>query len=264
MNPFSRVNATPIFIIGNQKGGTTVIAALLAKLTSSSLTLQIRTLDQETTHQLRSGKLAFAYLVKANKSDFSKKLIKDNNLSFFYSKVESYFPEARFVLIVRDPRDNIRSILNRLKLPGTIKDQELFEEKKVPVEWKKLMSGNLLLKQDASPVEVLAEHWNLMAELYLNNKHKFHLVYYEDFLADKARYIETLSDKLDLRRIADIRSKVDIQYESKGKRNVNWLDFFGRENLDLINRICGVNLHLLGYEIASRAPSGKPLVKGEK
>ena len=121
MNVFSKVNARPLFVLGNQKSGTTAIAALLAEATGRSVTLDLaREVWNPTFHKIPSGELAFDDFVARNRWGFSREIVKEPNLTLFYPELVRTFPEATFLFVLRDPRDNIRSLLNRLNLPGDL------------------------------------------------------------------------------------------------------------------------------------------------
>ena len=53
-------------------------------------------------------------LVQRYRLAFSRPVVKEPNLTFLYDELVRRFPQARVGLIIRDPRDNIRSLLERL------------------------------------------------------------------------------------------------------------------------------------------------------
>jgi len=74
------------------------------------------------------------------------------------------------------------------------------------------------------------------------------LAKYEDFMSDKCRYIAELAKQLGVPKRNNIDSKVDIQYQPRGKdRHVSWEEFFGKQNLKRIERICGTRMEKFGY-----------------
>ena len=94
----------------------------------------------------------------------------------------------------------------------------------------------------------LSNRWVLAAEVYLNNPDKLILVNYEDFLKHKENYIENLASTLRLKTKRNISNIVDIQYQPKGDSTIKWLDFFGEENLYLIERVCLKTMLKFGYD----------------
>lgn len=139
---------------------------------------------------------------------------------------------------MRDPRDNIRSILNRYRVPGDL--PELTGE-----YWDRLTAARKLtfdsqwlgLKQDHY-IGMLAARWNLAVELFRRYQDKTRLVKYEDFLNNKVQEVEALARSIGLKPINDITSLVDIQYQPKGNPHVDLRNFFGGPNLSRIEEIC--------------------------
>ena len=117
---FSKINSDPLLILGNQKSGTTVIASLLSKATKKTLTSDIKSLIKNPSLKLDFKLLCLNDFIKQHKYDFSKDIIKEPFLSFYAEELIESFPNAKIVWIVRNPYQNIRSILNRLKIPGNL------------------------------------------------------------------------------------------------------------------------------------------------
>ncbi|RME38856.1 MAG: hypothetical protein D6788_06610, partial [Planctomycetota bacterium] len=116
---FARPHPAPVIVLGNQKSGTTVIAALLAESAGCAVTLDIFfRFRRPVLARLLTGRDSLDRFIRRHPYWFSHPIIKEPSLTFFHDDLRRLFPSARFVFIVRDPRDNIRSILNRLRLPG--------------------------------------------------------------------------------------------------------------------------------------------------
>lgn len=75
------------------------------------------------------------------------------------------------------------------------------------------------------------------------------LVKYEDFLADKHGFIARLAGQLHIPEKANIRDKLDVQYQPPGDRYISWEVFFGVENLKCIEQICSSRMKEFGYKI---------------
>jgi len=233
--------------LGNQKSGTTAIAALLAMSTLKAATLDIRGIYEPVQTMLHSGKLSFMQFVRRNKAAFSRTIIKEPNLTFLYSKLKAHFPQAHYVIIVRDPRDNIRSVLNRLNINGTKPVLRSEEMAALSPEWQLMLNGQWLGLTGDTYIEQLAARWNLAADTYLQHRNEILLVRYEDFVKEKANTVYQLATNLNLPRLADISDKVDTQYQPRGQHCVRWYDFFGADNLRRIERICGSQMEHFGY-----------------
>ncbi len=243
-----------IIVLGNQKSGTTVIAALLSQCVGTSVTLDFPAEMRNLLHpRIWSGELDFSALVRANRKEFSRGVIKDSTLSLFFPQVVQHFPRSQFVMVMRDPRDNLRSILNRLKLPGNLPDlsPEVIAEM-IPA-WRLIIDGRWLGLKGDNYIERLAARWDLIASTYLAHANRMVLIKYDDFVKDKAGAIQGLAQALGREPGHDISDKVDVQYQSRGDRGVKWLDFFGAENLARIERVCSVRMQALGYAPVSAA-----------
>lgn len=244
---FKKVNPSPVIVLGNQKSGTSVIAHLLADVAGLSKTIDIPESWWPALKKLLSGKIDLSDFVENNRHRFSKDLIKEPNFTFLYSELRKIFPDARFVIVVRDPRDNIRSLLNRMKIPGDLERLNDFK-KNIPQKWKHIFNTKLWGIRGDSYIEILAKRWNLATQVYLKNSDEIELIFYEDFINDKVLTIQNLALDLELKPIYNISKQVDIQYQPRGNRDVKWKEFFGTGNLKLIEEICSSYMTFTGYK----------------
>jgi hypothetical protein len=245
---FAKVNPRPVILLGNQKSGTTAIAALLAEMTGLSATLDLeKEMKAPVIDRVKTGGLSMSEFVRRNKLDFSREIIKEPSLSPYYHELAAEFPRARFVMVIRDPRDNIRSILNRLKIPGSLSDLPPNDRARLSRAWELILDGRWLGLDGGNYIEMLAQRWSYIADLYLANPDRMILVRYEDFSRDKIGKLLELASVLGLEQRNDVSSRVDVQFQPAGDRNVRWKDFFGAENLAAIERICGGGMSRLGY-----------------
>ncbi|MBN1666888.1 MAG: sulfotransferase [Anaerolineales bacterium] len=243
------LNETPIIVLGNQKSGTSVIAHLLADIGGLTKTIDIPPFWGKRGKAIVMGQESFAAAVTRAKAYFRADLIKEPMFTFFAGQIVEYFPQAKYVFIVRDPRDNIRSLLNSRKLPGHL--QELTTD-----HLETLSDNSILFDQEVwggeneNYVGVLAYRWNKAVDNY--RKHAAHaiLVRYEDFMLDKLAYIQELACKLDIPAVNNISKRLDLAYQPRGNRNITWDVFFGVDNLQTIHRICGETMLELGYAIS--------------
>ncbi|MDJ0705406.1 MAG: sulfotransferase [Leptolyngbyaceae cyanobacterium MO_188.B28] len=239
----SRLHPNPIFILGHAKSGTTVIASLLAKMSGQEVSLDpIFRIDPKGALQEKifSQALSFDDFIQSNKFYFSTPLIKDPKLTFFYDDLVRCFPEARFAFVIRDPRDTIRSFLNRRGIPGNLDKLSDFKGSEVQIGRRPVIPGN-------NYIEKLANRWNLAAETYINHQDNFSLIRYEDFVQDKIRVIGDLAKDLGLNQLNDIAGDLNIQYQPIGDKNIGWLEFFGPVNLRQIETICCDQMNYFEY-----------------
>ncbi len=245
----ARPHPHPIFVLGNQKSGTTAIAALLARASGLSSTLDLQRENLKPGyHLVGQDELSLEKFVKKNKLAFSREIVKEPNLTFLFPKLIKKYPESKFVFIVRDPRDNIRSILDRQCFPGNLSELDAQRIDNLLPVWKQIHNGTWPNCKEGNYVEKLAFRWNLAANLFLEYRPKSILVLYEEFLDDKAGCIARLLNILGKTPVKDIADVVDVPFQPRGQRDVSWLEFFGRENLAIIERICGESMKELGYQ----------------
>ena len=152
-------------------------------------------------------------------------------------------------MIVRDPRDNIRSAFDRMGLPGNREQLDPDDLQAVPPNWRWHLNPEILGLAGGTYVEVAAERWNRAASVYLSQRDDMVLIRYEDFLADKTGAIQRLADLLDLPILPRARLDLDRQYQPRGRdRDRPVHDFFGPDNLRRIERICAEPMRRLGYQ----------------
>jgi len=249
-NYLYRVQPSPIIVIGNQKSGTTAIASLLSSASGEPSMLDVYCrLNYELELRVLKKELSFKHFVRMNRKMFNRKIIKEPGFTFQTDQIIQCFPDAKYVFVLRDPRDNIRSILNRLNLPGNQPQltQEQFEN--LPnILWEIVLEGELFGTQGSNYIETLALRWKRALEIYEQFSHQIELVQYETFLEDKEKTIISLAQKLDLPVRHDIKDSIDIQFQPKGDHTVSWSDFFGPENLLRIETICGRKMQSYQYD----------------
>ncbi|MEO0132731.1 MAG: sulfotransferase [candidate division WOR-3 bacterium] len=245
----AKINPKPIIILGNQKSGTSAIAMLLASLTNKSVHIDLmRSNEQNIYVKLKQKRAKFEDFIKFNRLEFSKDIIKEPNLTLFYDELIEYFPLARLVLVVRDPRSNIRSILDRYKIPGNLEQMTPEHYENLVRSWPSVFDASWLGFRGENYIEMLAGRWNYMADVFFLHAERIILVKYEDFLKDKIGVIYRLAEELGLEKINDISEQINIQYQPAGKnRNLKYIDFFGERNLERIERICGERMKKLEY-----------------
>ncbi|HIK11901.1 MAG TPA: sulfotransferase [Oscillatoriaceae cyanobacterium M33_DOE_052] len=254
---FSRIHPAPVIILGNPKSGTSAIAALVGRAAGKTVIIDMFHLIKEPNFRelLYSGEMPLRDLMERYKFYFSTEIIKETHLTFFYAQLAEYFPQAKFAIVVRDPRANIRSILNRLKIPGNLEvlpDSYLDNFNSVEVKgWRLQLEGKLPDVPGANYIERMAHRWNIAADVYLQHPDKVVLMRYEDFMQDKVGTIGKLTRQLGWEPVNDISDRVDVQYQPRGDRSIAWREFFGAENLRRIETICGDRMQQFNYQPSS-------------
>ena len=248
----SSVNPAPILIFGNQKSGTSAITALLGEATRSSYTIDVYCHYLGLEKEMLQGKIETRKLLEIVRYHFSKVIIKDPGFIFFYEELNSHFPESKKVFIYRDPRQNIRSILNRLNLPGHFHDLDQGSWEKLEAKfpgWYLVLEGSLAGHKGKTYIETLALRWRRVMETYFNNKIDFVPIRYESFLSDKIGMIAHLAELLGLEVKENISPLKDLQFQPKGNKNISLEAFFGSKNLRIIEEICGKIMIDVGYDL---------------
>ncbi|MFC3285500.1 sulfotransferase family protein [Litchfieldella rifensis] len=244
-----------VFVLGTQKSGTTAIAALLAKATEMPVTLDLLDSVKDSSWPLRIsyGCQSFASFAVKYKKDFSKPIVKEPWLTYFYDDLVRLFPDSRYIMVMRHPLDTIRSVLNRLRIPGNLEsidydDYSILRDKKI---WRLALNSSWNGRLSRNYIEALAHRWDVSAKLYLNNKESFRLVRYEDFLRDKKHVIDILAQNMGFSVKYNIFQDVDIQYQRKGNNEIRFIEFFGTKNYETIIKICGDSAGKFGYDFST-------------
>jgi hypothetical protein len=247
----------PLIILGNQKAGTSAIAHLLANFGGLSKTIDIPPLWDETGARIARNEVRFADIANRHKRYFTTELIKEPFMTFFADQVFEFFPLARFIFVVRDPRENIRSLLNSRGLPTDVSDPdpELLSriQKTNPI----LLDRSVWGGHEQNYVGVLAHRWNRAVDTYLDYRSHFILAKYEEFVANKLEFIRDLGSRAGVTERNDISDQLNIQFQPRGDRGRPWRDVFGDDNLSRIDEVCGEKMRALGYALACAASDAR-------
>lgn len=260
---FRPEDAVRVVVLGHQKSGTTAIGALLGRMSGFGMSNDpLFMIDQgtgKTAELLIQHPDLLKKYCKQRRDLFAHKIIKDPDFIFIYPALKEVYRNAKYVFVIRDPRDMIRSICNRLGLEGTSKKAfpAKADMKGGNHHWELILSGNLpfingVVQVDSNLILNLAHRWNLATEIYMNSAKEMTLVKYEDFLKNKQTVIKDTARALGLPCDGSIAEYVDVQYQPKGERKVDWVEFFGAENLAGIECICSEYMSDFGYEKITR------------
>lgn len=245
----ARPHPRPVFLLGNQKAGTSAIAGLLGMLTGLSTTVDLRRENHRQTYlRLVRGELDFDRFVRRNGLDFSRAIIKEPNLTLFHDALRARWPEARFAFIVRDPRDNLRSILDWLRIPGDLERLEPRHMEHVDPGFELVLDGRWCgIGGGDHYVDRLAERWNVLADVWLEHRESMPLIRYEDFLRDKRGELERLARALGCTPRHDIGPALDRAFRPRGRVRAGAAQFFGPRNLARIDSRCAERMRAFGY-----------------
>jgi hypothetical protein len=255
-NVIATPNDAPILVLGNQKSGTSAVAALLGALTDQSVQIDLMRANRSGDFQrVHSGSLSFSSFLSRYRWEFSRAIVKEPNFVVIHEELRAAFPGAHLVFVVRDPRSNIRSILDRLALPGDLADLPSGLEERIPETWRSVLDGYWLGLDGGNYVERLARRWVYAASVQEAAADDMLVIRYEDFVEDKLRVLSDLAAELGLRRENDISGKLDRQYQpAGGNRNMGFVEFFGSTNLQKIESICRRDMARFGYDVGVLDP----------
>ena len=243
---FSRPHPEPLILFGNQKSGGTAIAGLLAAATGLRATLDLTGTKAPYFSQLMQGKISLPTFIRRNAFSFSAPIIKDGSLTFVGAHLMEQFELKRAAFIIRDPFDNIRSILDRLKLPGHLQSLDV-STLKINRTWKSILSGEDIGLPRSHYVETLARRWLAATEFYGREHHRLTLVRYDRFCADKRGTVLWLAHTFNLSARHDVTALLDHPFQRRGTPTRDWEGFFGHDNMERIIQICGPAAMRLGY-----------------
>lgn len=242
----------PVYVLGNQKSGTSAIAALLARACGLSYDIDIGGFRVPEYEAIFQNPARLPELIgKRAAIEFSKDLVKEPGLTFLLPEIRRLHPRSRHVFVIRDPRANIRSMLNRLQVPGDLPEIVADDFPEISPMWHAILFNRWVgdPARELNYVGRAAERWRIAAELYLASGPETQLIRYEDFRADKLAAIGDLATRLGLEVHHDITPYLDVQYQVAGKRVSDYESFFGPDNLAIIMQECGAAMNQLGYTL---------------
>jgi hypothetical protein len=240
----------PVVVLGNQKAGTSVIAALLARACGLSYDIDIGGFRVPEYEALYADRRRLPELIRSRAAiEFSKGLVKEPNLTFLLHEILSLYPRSRLVFVVRDPRANIRSTLNRLKIPGDLPNIDPDDYPELSPMWRAILYNRWVGDADRhlNYIGRSAERWQIATDLFEAAGDVITPVRYEDFRADKLKEIHQLAAQLNLPVMADITKLLDVQFQPAGQRTTDYPGFFGTENLAVIEKECARGMALFNY-----------------
>lgn len=239
-----------IFIMGNQKSGTSAIASLLAMASNRTCCIDVFFKMASYESRILDGDYLFEDFVTKASFYFKNDIVKEPEFIFFHDQLYSLFPNSTFVNIVRDPFSNIRSILNRLNMTA-------YEAEKITNLTESLLPEyplwDLLVDTDRMPYngknmfEMLVNRWRFAVNIRTNSEeNNFLIVRYEDFLLDKLNFINDLCGTLDMEVKRDVSPYLNINFQPKGSP-VDKEKFFSTKQIDYIYKNCTEDMKRYDY-----------------
>jgi hypothetical protein len=240
-----------VVVLGHQKNGTTAVGALVAAAMNADYSN-----DPLYRADWGQGNLAHSLLttpgglrgaVRARATLFCSSVVKDPDLSFLIGEVREVFADAGLVFVVRDPRQTVRSLADRLELTSEDLGRESVLREDWTENWKLIVGGVAPAVKGATVVERLARRWKLAYMHYSTYSDEVHLIRYEDFKKDKQATIHQLVETLGEKVRSDISGKVDRPFQAPGVASVDLAARIGPSNLSMIEDLCAREMEELGY-----------------
>jgi len=246
----------PLLVFGNQKSGTSAIASLLAIATGKSVLIDLFYRFGGAADPVLRGQQPLAEIWNRSSAYLNRDILKEPEFVLFADDLDKLYPRSPRLFIVREPLDNLRSILNRLDCPGTAKQISPALRRRLGRQaplWLPVVDGPRPGWTGEDLIETLALRWKNAAQVYLRAPRRFQLVTYESFLADKVGRIGDIAQNLGWPVLQDISSQVSRPFQPAGKR-VSPTDFFGTETTRRIVDLCGPEMEALGYDTHQGSP----------
>jgi len=234
-----QLHPSPVLVLGFQKSGTSAITALLGIATGKSYAIDFPDFRQGLLERLQAGSCSLRWALRWRAGrQCARELVKECNLILFYEQLRRCYPHSPKVFVLREPRANIRSVLDRLHLPGQMGRGGIHNWVSSP-EWRGVLDGGWLGLPNPEPPLSLAWRWRLAAETYWRYRREMELVHYEAFCRNKSQVIHDLADRLCLPVRRDITPWLDFPFQSPGTPRTDWTNYFGAEQLARIEGVCG-------------------------
>jgi hypothetical protein len=235
------LHPSPIIIMGNQKAGTSAIAGLLAEATGKSVTIDVFSKMGEIEYDVLDNDLSFRCFRDRGKLYFSHDIVKEPEFVFFINELLHLYPESKFVFITRSPKENIRSMLNRLspaKSGNNVKWEHIEKESKNAPLLKLLYDAERMPYEVNGIVETLAHRWSFVYGQLQTYADKMITVDYDSFKRNKIETIEALAEALGVPVKNSIEHIKNKQFQPAG--HVKKVDqYFSVSDEKIIDRVCG-------------------------
>ncbi len=243
-------NIDPIVVLGNQKSGTSAIASLLSSATGLSCVIDIPEFWGRSFQQMHRHQQDIKSTVRKCHRAFRCRVIKEPNFTFLYPQLKSLLPRSKFVFVVRDPAENLRSIAERLTLSAEDLSNHIRVTDSFAEGWRGVFDDSYLYRCDVERLtcgQILALRWRLAAQVYLQQPNDFFLIRYKDFVANKVSTIERLAGLLSQPVVNDISALVNVPFQAAGARKLQLPAQTRRDLWDVV----GQEAVKFGYENAN-------------
>ncbi|MCB9777869.1 MAG: sulfotransferase [Alphaproteobacteria bacterium] len=239
-------HARPVFVLGHQKTGSSAVGAMLAEVSGEAAALDLAAELARPLHlEVEAGRKSFDDFLHHNAVDLSRRIVKDACLAALAAPLAARFPAARFVFVVRDPRATVRSVLDRVGLPG---DRAHYDEAilaGVPRAWREVL---LPAGADAGDVVAhIAERWRQQARVALAGDLPVRVIRYEDFCRAPRAETEAVARDVGLPVLPGDDRAARQQWQPAGEHRGRWPAFLGDANVARIDALCRDEMRAFHY-----------------
>lgn len=250
---------SPVFVLGNQKSGTTAIAQLLSLATNKTYSHDMLYRHRFNSSQVLQPDCTIRAFVEALPLEFYNDIIKEPNFSFLLPSILREFPNSKVLFIVRNPISNVRSIFDRLGISGNYEGSDPCAVKNLHEEnvWLSALKAHLPQSDDlpCSFVASMSLRWLELAKMAYDYRKYVLIVRYEDFLSDKPGVIKHLCEFAGLDVTSDTQPYYGKQFQPRGKSQHDSASFFSYQNLCVIRR----STHQVASLLYSEQDLARPL-----
>ncbi|MDZ7759338.1 MAG: sulfotransferase [Desulfovermiculus sp.] len=241
-----------LVVLGHQKSGTTAIAALAAHAAdveySNDPLYHADWGKGELADKLLSHEVNLRSEVKKRPKLFCGIVVKDPDFSFIPDQVVAVFNRALIIYVVRDPRQTIRSIADRLNLSAEDLGRAVLPKNVPNKHWRLILEGQMPQVGGHSITERLAYRWKAALNSCRQVQKVSIIIRYEDFLDNKVALINNLVNMCGLVVRTNIDQDVNKKYQPPGNLKIDPFERLGHENVRVIEAITGEHMFALGYE----------------
>lgn len=197
-------------IFGVQKSGTSVIANALAYCSKRSLTLDHKSLWPTLQLQESSLRAYVSRQFERHPISIGTTFIKEPCMTFRPEIFKEHRPN-KSVLIIRNPLDTARSILNRLDVPL---DSQRLEVNSIPRAWRGLFIHS---SKNEPPFIRAIKYWCMLMDKPFWHDQEIKWVHYEDFLNSPDDVVRAVLEFLELKQRRPAADIISTQIQPKGK-----------------------------------------------
>ena len=220
-------------VFGVQKSGTSVIANTLAYCSKESLTLDHASFWPTLRMSSQDKSLYVARLFERHPLSLGSTFIKEPCMTISPEVFKRHRPN-KCILVIRDPLDTARSILDRLNVPI---ESKLLNLDSIPATWHDLF---LQTSKNQPPFIRLIEYWCMCMDNTFWHDSDVIRVHYEQFISNPDDIVQLVLNGLELNYKRPASEVIGVQVQPRGKnRNRRVCDLIPPQMLQQAENLSG-------------------------